>query len=52
MADELDYKIVEVPVEWAHVDQSKVSPLRDATRMAWDILWLSLKSQKRKLLSK
>ena len=52
LADELDYKIVEVPVEWAHVDQSKVSPLRDATRMAWDILWLSLKSQKRKLLSK
>lgn len=31
------YRVDEVPVTWRHVDNSKVSPLRDATRMALDL---------------
>jgi dolichyl-phosphate beta-glucosyltransferase len=34
------YRIVEVPVVWRHVEQSKVSPGRDAMRMLVDILRL------------
>lgn len=34
------YHVVEVPVTWRHVEQSKVSPGRDAARMLWDILKL------------
>ena len=32
------YKVAEVPVVWRHVEQSKVSPGRDAARMLWDVL--------------
>jgi dolichyl-phosphate beta-glucosyltransferase len=31
------FKVVEVPVMWRHVAESRVSPLRDASRMAWDL---------------
>jgi dolichyl-phosphate beta-glucosyltransferase len=34
------YRVVEVPVVWRHVEQSKVSPGRDAMRMLVDILRL------------
>ncbi len=32
------FRVVEVPVAWRHVEQSKVSPFRDAARMAWDLV--------------
>ena len=32
------FRVVEVPVEWQHVDDSKVSPGRDAAKMFIDIL--------------
>ncbi len=31
------YRVEEVPVAWQHVEQSKISPLRDAARMAVDL---------------
>ena len=34
------YKVAEVPVVWRHVEQSKVSPGRDAARMLWDVIKL------------
>ena len=36
-------RIAEVPVAWRHVDESKVSPCRDAARMFWDLLRLRLR---------
>lgn len=32
------YKVAEVPIRWSHMEQSKVSPGRDAVRMFWDVL--------------
>ncbi len=32
------FRITEVPVEWRHVEQSKISPVRDAARMAFDLV--------------
>jgi dolichyl-phosphate beta-glucosyltransferase len=37
------YHVAEVPVVWRHVEQSKVSPGRDAARMLVDIVKLSWK---------
>ena len=37
------YRVAEVPVVWRHVEQSKVSPGRDAARMLMDVLKLSWK---------
>ena len=37
------YKVAEVPVVWRHVEQSKVSPGRDAARMLWDVVKLRWK---------
>jgi glycosyltransferase involved in cell wall biosynthesis len=31
------FSVAEVPVEWRHVQESRVSPIRDAARMAWDL---------------
>jgi dolichyl-phosphate beta-glucosyltransferase len=31
-------RITVVPTEWAHVEESRVAPLRDGLRMAWDAL--------------
>jgi glycosyltransferase involved in cell wall biosynthesis len=39
------YRVAEVPVVWRHVEQSKVSPGRDAARMLVDVLKLSWKRQ-------
>lgn len=36
------FRVVEVPVAWRHVAESRVSPLRDASRMAWDLARLRL----------
>lgn len=36
------FRVAEVPVEWRHVEQSKVSPLRDGARTAWDLGLLRL----------
>jgi glycosyltransferase involved in cell wall biosynthesis len=35
-------RIAEVPIVWRHIEQSKVSPARDAARMLWDVVTLSL----------
>lgn len=32
------FAVAEVPVAWRHVQESRVSPGRDAARMAWDLL--------------
>ena len=41
----LRYKVAEVPVVWRHVEQSKVSPGRDAARMLWDVVKLRRRRQ-------
>lgn len=41
------HRIAEVPVVWRHVEQSKVSPGRDAARMFMDVVKLKLKRRKR-----
>jgi glycosyltransferase involved in cell wall biosynthesis len=42
------YRIDEVAVAWRHVEQSKVSPGRDAARMLLDVLRLSLERRFRR----
>lgn len=45
LANKLGFKTAEVPVEWAHDERSKISPLRDGTHMFWEILkirWFAL----------
>jgi dolichyl-phosphate beta-glucosyltransferase len=37
------HAVVEVPVTWRHVEQSKVSPGKDAARMLWDVVKLSVR---------
>lgn len=34
------FRVVEVPVQWRHVEQSTVSPIRDGARTAFDLLRL------------
>jgi glycosyltransferase involved in cell wall biosynthesis len=41
------HRIAEVPVVWRHVEQSKVSPARDASRMLWDVIALSLTNRRK-----
>jgi dolichyl-phosphate beta-glucosyltransferase len=36
------FRVAEVPVAWRHVEQSKVSPVRDAARMAYDLVSLRI----------
>lgn len=31
-------RVAVIPTEWAHVEESRVAPLRDGLRMAWDAL--------------
>jgi len=38
LARTLKYRIAEVPVNWSHVEGSKVSLIRDAPRMAMDVI--------------
>ncbi|HEY1272893.1 MAG TPA: dolichyl-phosphate beta-glucosyltransferase, partial [Terriglobales bacterium] len=45
LAGQQGFKVIEVPVQWAHDDKTKISPLRDGTRMFLDVLkvrWNSL----------
>ena len=38
LARKLKFKVVEVPVEWAHSEGTRISPLRDGTRMFLEML--------------
>jgi dolichyl-phosphate beta-glucosyltransferase len=38
LANKLKFKVVEVPVEWAHSEGTRISPLRDGTRMFLEML--------------
>jgi glycosyltransferase involved in cell wall biosynthesis len=38
LADKFGYKVVEVPVEWAHDDRSKINPVVDGFKMFVEIL--------------
>lgn len=45
LARRLKFRVVEVPVEWAHDDRSKINPLLDGIKMATEVLrvrWYSL----------
>jgi len=42
------FKVTEVPVVWRHVEQSKVSPGRDAMRMLWDVVKMSARRRSRR----
>lgn len=50
LARRLKFKVVEVPVEWAHDDRSKIDPLMDGIKMATEVLrvrWYSLMGEYR-----
>ncbi len=38
IAKKLNYKIVEVPIHWHHIETQRLSPVRDSIRMAWDVV--------------
>jgi dolichyl-phosphate beta-glucosyltransferase len=38
LAQKMDMRIKEVPVNWAHVDGSKVDLVKDSLRMFWNII--------------
>ena len=38
LAKKLGFSVAEVPVEWAHDERSKISPLKDGTRMFLEML--------------
>lgn len=42
IASVLGYKITEVPIRWSHKEGSKVSLIRDGTRMVFDLLTIRL----------
>jgi len=39
-AERAGYTVLELPIEWSHVEASRVRPFRDGVRMALDVLWL------------
>src|SRR5215510_11533774 len=39
-AEREGYTVLELPIEWSHVEASRVRPFRDGVRMALDVLWL------------
>lgn len=45
-AQRLGMRIAVLPTEWAHVEASRVSPLRDGGRMAWDAVRLAVSSRR------
>lgn len=51
IAQRLGYKIVEVPIPWYYVGNSKVRVLKDSARMALDLLKIRSSLKKRKLKS-
>jgi len=38
LAEKFNFKVVEVPVAWAHSEGTRISPLRDGTRMFLEVL--------------
>jgi dolichyl-phosphate beta-glucosyltransferase len=40
------YRIEELPIPWYYSDQSHVSPVKDALRMAWDIFKIRLNARR------
>ncbi|MGH9503918.1 MAG: dolichyl-phosphate beta-glucosyltransferase [Terriglobales bacterium] len=38
LARKFKFKVVEVPVAWAHREGTRISPLRDGTKMFWEML--------------
>lgn len=47
IAHDLGLRIAEVPIAWHHVPDSRVSPVRDATRMLFDVLLLRARMRRR-----
>jgi dolichyl-phosphate beta-glucosyltransferase len=48
LADKFKLKTVEIPVEWANDDRSKINPLTDGFRMFWEMVrvrWYSMTGQ-------
>ena len=46
-AEQQGRRIQVIPTEWAHVEESRVAPLRDGLRMAWDALRVAFAVRKR-----
>ena len=44
LANQLGYKVAEVPVSWQHVPESRVHAVWDSARMLWDVLALRLRA--------
>jgi len=44
LAERLGYRIVEVPISWRHVPESRVHPIVDATRMFVDLVRIRLRT--------
>ncbi|MFN2582120.1 MAG: glycosyltransferase family 2 protein, partial [Candidatus Dormibacteria bacterium] len=44
-ARRLGYQVVEVPVRWAHREDSRVSPMRDSARTLYELFSLRLKAR-------
>lgn len=38
LANRLGFRVVEIPVEWAHDDRSKINPIVDGFSIVWDML--------------
>jgi hypothetical protein len=49
IARDLGYRIDEIPIRWRHQEGSKVSLLRDGSRMLIDLMKLRMKGKKRRL---
>jgi glycosyltransferase involved in cell wall biosynthesis len=52
LANRLKYRVVEIPVEWAHDDRSKINPIRDGFSIIWDMVrvrWYHLRGDYRGL---
>jgi dolichyl-phosphate beta-glucosyltransferase len=47
-AEQLGYRIVEVPITWRHVPESRVHPVHDAARMFVDLVRIRLRSWRTK----
>src|ERR1019366_7614178 len=47
-ARQAGYTIVEVPVTWSHVEASRVSSIRDSSRMLFDLITLRIRGVDRK----
>ena len=45
-AARLGLRVEVLPTEWAHVEASRVSPVRDGGRMAWDALRLAISARR------